>query len=180
MESEVDFERFRPYLRLLARLQVDPRLNAKMDDSDMVQQTFLQAHRAISEFRGTTDAEMAAWLRQILARNLAHAGRDYRRDKRDVRREQSIEAAVDQSSIRLENLLAAEQSTPSQKAMRNEDLLRLAAAVEKLPDAQRAAIELHYWKHWTLAEISDHLGRSTTAVAGLLHRGLKALRKHLN
>src|SRR5262245_31447323 len=81
-------ERYRAYLRLLARLHLDRRLQGKLDPSDVVQQTFLQAYRALDQFRGRTEAELAAWLRQILAHNLAHAARDLGRDKRDVAREQ--------------------------------------------------------------------------------------------
>src|SRR5262245_47931090 len=106
-------EQFRPYLHLLARLQLDRRLQAKLDASDVVQQTLLQAHQALGQFRGTTDAERAAWLRQILARCLGHALRDFGRDKRDVGRERSLEAAVEASSVRLEAWLAAEQTSPS-------------------------------------------------------------------
>ncbi len=178
--ADVDLDKFRSYLGLLARMQLDPRLKSKVDASDIVQQTFLQAHRAIDDFRGQTDAELAAWLRQILARNLAHAGRDFRRAKRDVRREQSISAAVDETSLRLEALLATSEPSPSHHALRHERILRLAAAIEQLPDAQRESIELHYWKHWTLAQISEHLGRSPSAVAGLLHRGLRTLKNELH
>ncbi len=87
-------ERYRPYLLLLARLRLDPRLRGKLDASDVVQQTLLEAHQGRGQFRGTTEAEEAAWLRQILARNLANAVRDLLRGKRDVRREQSLEAAI--------------------------------------------------------------------------------------
>ena len=173
-------ERFRAYLRLLARLQLDPRLGSKIDPSDMVQQTMLQAHRALADFRGQTDAEMAAWLRQILSRNLTHAARDFGRDKRNVARERSLEAAVEGSSVRLEAWLAAEQSSPSQRAERNEQILRLAAALETLPDEQREAVELHYWQGWTLAEIAAHQQRTASSVAGLVHRGLAKLRGILN
>lgn len=177
--SDDGFESYRPYLRLLARLQLHRRLQAKVDASDIVQQTMLNAHQARAGFRGTTDAERAAWLRQILARNLAHAARDFTRDKRDCSREQSLQQSLDQSSARLEAFLAADQSSPSQRAVRNENVLRLAAALETLPDAQRRAVELHYWEGCTVAEISEALGRSTSAVAGLLHRGLTALREQL-
>src|SRR5262245_8671787 len=172
-------ERFRPYLLLLARTQLDPRLKGRLDASDIVQQTFLQAHRALAGFRGTTDAERMAWLRQILARCLGHAARDFGRDKRDVAQERSLEAAVEHSSMRLEAWLAADQSSPSQRADRNEQVLRLAAALGELPEAQREALVLHYWQECTVVEIAELMGRSTTAVAGLIKRGLKQLRSLL-
>jgi RNA polymerase sigma-70 factor (ECF subfamily) len=174
-----DLERFRDYLHLLARLQLDPRLRARADASDVVQQTFLQAHRALPGFRGATEGELAAWLRQILARTLAHAARDHGRDRRDVDRERSLQAALEASSARLEGWLASEQSSPSQQAERNEQLLRLAGVLAGLPEAQREALVLHYWQDWTTVEIGRHLDRTPAAVAGLLKRGLKELRRHL-
>jgi len=178
--NEDELERYRPYLRLLARLQLHRRLQSKVDASDIVQQTMLHAHQAQAGFRGTTEAERAGWLRQILARNMAHLVRDFGRDKRDCSREQSLQQGLDQSSARLEAFLASDQSSPSQLATRNEDVLRLAAALEQLPEAQRRAVELHYWEGCTVAEIGAVLERSSSAVAGLLHRGLTALRSGLN
>ena len=180
MSEDSPLERFRSYLRVLARMQLDRQLQAKFDSSDIVQQTMLQAHRALPEHRGENSAQMAAWLRQILARNISHALRDYHRDKRDVRRERSFQAQVDASSARLEAWIASDTSTPSDAAQRNEQILNLANALESLPPEQREAIELHYWHGWKLAEIAEHLGRSVSAVGGLLHRGLKALRSQLN
>jgi len=166
-------------LRLLARLQLDPRWRAKLDPSDLVQQTLLQAHEARDQFRGRTAAEQAAWLRQILARVLANAVRDLGRAKRDAGRERSLEAALEQSSARLEAWLAAEQSSPSETVERNEQLLRLAAALAQLPDDQREAVTLHHLQGWSLADLAKHLDRSEGAVAGLLHRGFKKLRQLL-
>ncbi len=172
-------EHYRPYLELLARMRLDPRYQAKVDCSDIVQQTLLQAHQGWSGYRGTTEGELMGWLRQILARNLAHVFRDLGRDKRDIAREQPLVAHLDQSSTRLEAWLASQESSPSQRAVRNEDFSRLSTALTRLNDAQRAAVELHYWHGWTLAEIGAHLNRSPSAVAGLLHRGLAALRADL-
>jgi len=172
-------ERFRSYLRLLARLQLDPRLRAKLDPSDLVQQTLLQAYQALPQFRGQSQAELAGWLRQILARNLANATRDLTRAKRDVARERSLEATLAESSARLEAWLAAEQPSPGQLADQNEQLLHLAEALAGLPDAQREALEQHYLQGRPVAEVAQHLGRSTTAVVGLLHRGLQRLRSQL-
>jgi RNA polymerase sigma-70 factor, ECF subfamily len=172
-------EKYRPYLRILARMQFDRRLQGKLDPSDVIQQTMLQAHRAMSDHRGENSAQLAAWLRQILARNISHAMRDYRRDKRDVRRERSLQAKLDASSARLEAWLAADCGSPKDAAERNEQILRMAVAMEALPREQRDAIELHYWHGWKLAEIAEYLERSVSAVGGLLHRGLKSLRARL-
>jgi RNA polymerase sigma-70 factor (ECF subfamily) len=169
-------EPFRAYLRLLARLHLAPQLRSKLDPSDVVQQSLLQAYQALDQFRGRSEAEWAAWLRQILARNLAQAVRDFGRAKRDLAREQSLQAAMDASSARLEAWLAAEQSSPSQQAEQGEQTLRLAAALEQLPEAQREALELQHWQGLSLAEIGEYLGRSPEAVAGLIKRGLKQLR----
>ena len=174
-----ELERFRSYLLLLARVRLDPRLQGRLDASDVVQQTLLEAHQGLARFRGRTVGEQAAWLRQILARNLANARRDAGRDKRDVHRERSLEAALDESASRLEGWLAADQSSPSRQGERHEQALRLAEALAGLPDNQREAVVLRHWHGWSLVDIGRQLGCSTAAVTGLLHRGLKNLRTQL-
>ena len=171
------FDKFRSYLRLLANMQIDKRVRSKVDASDIVQQTMLQAHKARQQFRGENDAQRAAWLRQILVRNLHHATRDMTRDKRDVRREQSMQAAIDQSSMRLERLLSNDESTPSVKVQRGEGLLQMAAAIESLPEAQREALILHYLEQKSLTEIAEQLGKTRGSIAGLVRRALAALRE---
>jgi RNA polymerase sigma-70 factor (ECF subfamily) len=142
----------------------------------VVQQTLLEAHAQRGQFRGTTEAELTAWLRRILAHNLADAGRAHRRECRDVARERSLDAAVDESASRLQAWAAADQTSPSGRAMRQEDLIRLAAALEQLPEPQRQAVLLHHLQGQTLAQTAAALGRTEPAVAGLLHRGLQRLR----
>ena len=169
-------DQYREYLTMLARVQLDPRLRDKLDPSDVVQQTLLDAHQKQEQFRGQTEAEKAAWLRQILARNLVDALRAYGRAKRDVARERSLDAAVEQSSQRLAAWLVAEQSSPSQKFDRRERAVQLANALAALPEAQREALVLQHWHGFSLAEIGQHMGRSPAAVAGLIKRGLRQLR----
>ena len=171
-------ERFRSYLLLLARMSLDGGPGGRIDPSDVVQQTLLEAHAKAGQFHGDS-AALAAWLRQALVNNLRDARRALGRRKRDVRRERSLEEAVERSSARLEALLAAAAPSPSERAARNEELLRLADALAGLPEAQREAVVLHHLQGCSLAETARQLGRTDAAVAGLLHRGLRKLRELL-
>ena len=127
------------------------------------------------EFRGNTEAELAAWLREILKHKLADALRDQQRDKRDVRRECTIDEGIDASFSRTEGWLVSMQSSPSQKAVKQEDLLRLSQALTELPEAQREVIVLHHLQGQKLADVAAEINRSEAAVAGLLFRGLRTL-----
>jgi RNA polymerase sigma-70 factor (ECF subfamily) len=167
-------EHYREYLRLLARLQLDPRLRGELDPSDIVQQTLLKAHERLDQFRGQTDLELRAWLRAILARSLLDAARKFGRQKGD--RAQSLEAALEQSSAKLEALLASEETSPSQGALRAERLVELAEALARLPEDQRTAVELRYLHGLAVPDIALQMGRSTVSVTGLLYRGMKVLR----
>jgi RNA polymerase sigma-70 factor (ECF subfamily) len=179
-ESDLGLEHFREYLRLIAQLQIPAKLRAKLDPSDLVQITLLKAHQAEADFRGHTRGERAAWLRQILARNLANALRDHARAKRDVALERSLEQALQASSARLEAWLVAKGDSPSAVSERNEEVLELASALSQLPDLQRQAVIMHYCQGFTLAEVSEELGRTRPAVASLLRRGLKQMREFFN
>ena len=125
--------------------------------------------RPFPNYRGQTDAEMAAWLRQILANHLANAVRDFGRDKRDVGREQSIQADLNHSSFRLDAWLAAEQTSPSQRTIRTEQGIALAAALAELPDAQREAVTLH---HLTVDAIQQMVRQSGECVSFERQRSL--------
>jgi RNA polymerase sigma-70 factor (ECF subfamily) len=177
--ADLAVERFRTYLLVLARIELGKNPAAQVDASDLVQQTLLDAHRQREQFRGRDPAEMAAWLRRMLACNLADAWRRLKRGKRDVARERSLEAELAGSSARLEAWLAAEGSSPSEQAVRNEQLLQLADALAALPEAQREAVTLHYWQGLPLIEVAGRMDRTPASVAGLLQRGLKALRELL-
>jgi RNA polymerase sigma-70 factor (ECF subfamily) len=175
-EQSLALDRFRGYLHLLARMQLHARFQGKLDASDVVQETLLKAHAALDQFRGHEPAELAAWLRRILARTLADLGRGFHRAKRDVELERSLEGSLEESSARLEAWLVTNQPSPSQQAIRKEQAIRLAEALATLPEPQREALVLKHCEGWSLADIGLHLGRSPAAVASLLRRGLKQLR----
>lgn len=175
-DAEVSLDRYRDYLRLLARMQLPPRLGGKLDPSDVVQQTLLQAYQGLKQFRGDTEADLAAWLRRILTNCLTDALRKHGKAAADV----ALERAVEESSARLEAWLAADHSSPSHRAMHQEQLLRLAEALAGLPEDQAEAVRLRHLEGWTLAAIAQHLGRTEAAVAGLIKRGMQALRSRLH
>jgi RNA polymerase sigma-70 factor, ECF subfamily len=174
-DATAELSRFRPYLLMLARLQFDDALQAKLDASDIVQQTLLEAHQSLANFRGTSDPEKKTWLRRILGHNLADELRKFRRSKRNVHLEASLQAALDESSARLERWLAIEDGSPSDCAIANEQLVALTAALMKLPEDQRRAVELHHLQGVPSAAVAERLGRTEFAVAGLLRRGLHRL-----
>lgn len=182
-EQSLEMDRFRSYLRFLADVKLDRRLRGRIDPSDIVQETMLRAYRARGTFRGNDQGQppggYPAWLRQILMRTILHALRDARCAKRDIAREQRLDGILDQSSRRIEQWLAADETSPSQAVQQAEELLRIADAVYRLPEAERVAVVGYYWQRATLTEISAELGRSAAAVAGLVHRGLRRLRGQL-
>jgi RNA polymerase sigma-70 factor (ECF subfamily) len=175
--SDPHLETFRNYLELLARAGLDPRLRGKLDPADLVQQTLLRAIAAHDRFSGD-DARRAAWLRTILTRVMIDAVRKFGRPGGGAR-EWSLEAALEQSSARLEQFLAADLTSPSGRAEHNERLVRLANALARLPEDQRRAVELRHLQGLSLAEIAARMERSVDAVVGLIHRGLRALRRDL-
>ena len=171
-------ESYRAYLGLLARLQMNRALQGRVDVSGVVQQTLWEAHQRVRRKGGVPggDAELAAWLRRLLANNLVDEVRKAQAGKRNVRRERSLQAELQASSARLEALLTAEDTSVSERAGREEELLHLAESLDRLPDAQRQAVELHYLQGLSLAETAEAMGRTKPSVAGLLQRGLAALR----
>ncbi len=122
-----NLEPFRDYLHLLARMHIDPRLRRDCDASDIVQTVMLKAHQGQGDFRGGTQAELEAWLRQILANTLADMLRQRLRAKRDVRREVNLAQALNESSLRLEACAASAEPSPSKVFQSKENVLRLAS-----------------------------------------------------
>jgi RNA polymerase sigma-70 factor (ECF subfamily) len=174
-------ETYRRYLLVLARVQLaraGPVRN-KLEASDIVQETLLQAHVARDQFRGQTPEEFAGWLRRILANKLVDAERRFGRKKRDAVLEASYRETIDDSADRIVRIPARPQSSPSQHLLRHERELRLIEALDALPEDQRTAVELRYLGELSLTEISAVMERSKPSVAGLLRRGLAALRGEL-
>jgi RNA polymerase sigma-70 factor, ECF subfamily len=173
--TEFTPERYRGYLLVLARRQWDDALRGLCDPSDIVHDAIAEAIRALPKFRGESPAVFRAWLCRILSNTLKDRVKAEKQKKRDRRRAQSLDAGLDESAIRFEASLAADDTSPSNRAQREEDLLRLADALVQLEGAQFEAVSLHHLQGLTLSEIAARLGKSNASVAGLLRRGLDRL-----
>jgi RNA polymerase sigma-70 factor (ECF subfamily) len=173
-------EMYRPYLTLLARLQIGRRLRGKVDAADLVQETFLKAHRDLGLFRGRSEAELAHWLRQILVASLAMlVRRYYGTQRRDVRLECELALDAEHSSRVLDRGLVAADSSPSQRAARREQAVLLANALEQLPEDYREVIILRHMEGLAFPEVARQLGRTLDSVKKLWTRGLVQLRRCL-
>src|SRR5262249_48770457 len=138
-------EMYRPYLALLARLQIGRRLQGKVDAADLVQETFLAAHRDWAGFEGTSEPELTCWLRTIMTAKLAKLVRHYLgTQRRDVRLERDIAVEMDQSSQALDRGLVIKQDSPSEQAARRENGVILANTLSKLPDDYREVLILRH------------------------------------
>ncbi len=173
-------ELYRGYLALLARLQIGRRLQGKVDPADLVQETFLEAHRHFPLFAGLTEAEFVHWLRQILAGRLAKVVRRYLGTRqRDARLERQLAVELDQSSRCLDRGLVAPQSSPSQQAARREQSVLLADALEQLPADYREVLLLRHLEELSFPDVARRMGRTTEAVKKLWARALARLRQTL-
>ena len=171
---------YRHYLTLLARLQIGRRLQGKVDAADLVQETFLKAHRDLGRFRGRTEAELVQWLRQLLVTSLAMLVRRYcGTQRRDVRLECELAVSVDHSSRVLDRGLVAADSSPSQRAARREQAVLLANALHQLPEDYREVIILRHMEGLAFPEVARQMGRTADSVKKLWARALVQLRRSL-
>jgi RNA polymerase sigma-70 factor (ECF subfamily) len=172
-------ELYRNYLTMLAQLQLDRRLHGKADASDLVQETFLEAHHAFPSFRGNCEAELLQWLRRILASRLSALIRRFlKSQQRDVRLEERLEEDLDKSS-RMACVLAGSGSSPSEKADRREQAVLLADALAKLPDHYRQVIVLRHLEELTFPEVAERMGKSVGSVKNLWVRALTTLKEFI-
>ena len=170
----------RGYLGVVAQAQLDTWLRVKIDASDVVQQTMLEAHRDFARFSGESEKQWLGWLRGILKHNMADFVRCYRGTaKRQARREVRWRDPAASTASPGAPEPAAAVATPSQEAIRMDDELRVAAALAELPDDYREVIALRNFERLAFAEVADRMGRSRPAVQMLWMRALKKLQEAL-
>jgi RNA polymerase sigma-70 factor (ECF subfamily) len=173
-------EQYRNYLVVLATTQIERRLQPRVSPSDVVQETMLRAHKNFAQFRGTTEPELLAWLRQILVNNLAHFVEQHvLAARRDVRREVSIErlgVALEQSTIQLAALVPAQGKSPSMAVQQREEAVVLADRLSKLSDDYREVLVLRNLQGLPFDEVAKRIGRSVGATRMLWLRAIEKLR----
>ena len=174
------FDACRGYVQVMARTQIESWLQAKVDSSDLVQETLLEAHRDFHRFQGQTEGEWLAWLRRILAHNVADFVRHYRGTaKRQARREVPLGGpGRDDSQARWPDPPAPTE-TPSQQLIRADRQLAVAAALAALPEDYREVITLRNVQRLPFDEVAERMGRSRPAAQMLWSRALKKLQAAL-
>src|SRR5262245_9193522 len=169
---------YRPYLRVVAGQRMPRLVQKRIDASDLVQQTLIDAVRGLPEFRGQSETEFTAWIMRLLERNLLMSLRSNTLGKRDIRLEQDW-SDTNGSAQMMWHSLSADGSSPISRVVRGEAALQLTLALDKLPKDQRAAVEMRYIGHLSLKEIAEEMERSVGSIAGLIRRGVDALQDHL-
>lgn len=169
-------DRYRNYMTVLARAEMSPALQTRLDASDIVQETMFELHKNFSQFRGTTEQELLAWLRRSLIRNLLDQIKRQRAARRDIRREQRLEAA-EKSGVAMLDHLCASISSPSQQVSRAEQSVRVANALASLPSDYRDVIMLRNIHRLEFRKIGEQMERSHGATRMLWLRALEAFKK---
>ncbi len=172
-------ELYRNYLRLVARSMIGVALRIKLEPSDLVQETFLKAHREFTTFAGRGEPELIAWLRRILARSLADQIKHHRRKSRNLNRQESLDFLLEHSGMTIQNALASHASSPSEGAVRREQAVLLADAVNQLPPDYREVFILRTLEHVPFDQIATKMNRSPGAVRMLWTRALEKLNQML-
>jgi RNA polymerase sigma-70 factor (ECF subfamily) len=172
------------YLKLLVAAQLDTRLRARVSPSDIVQESFFEAHRDFGDFRGNSIGEFVTWLRRIVVNNILRVVEQHvLAEKRDVRREVSLEEIgrrLEKSTVRLETFLAEQAESPSGCAVRREDEILLADKLATMPADYRDVIVLRHIEGLPFEEVATRMDRSAGAVRMLWLRALKKMRESLN
>lgn len=173
-------QQYRNYLMVLASTQLETRLQPRVSPSDVVQETMLRAHKNFGQFRGSTEAELLAWLRQILVNNLAKFVEQHMlAARRDVRREVSIERlgkSLEHSTVQLAALLPAESKSPSMAVQQREEAVQLADRLAQLPADYREVLMLRNLQSLPFEQVAERMGRSVGATRMLWLRAIERLR----
>jgi len=173
-EFEGALERFRPVLVTIAEAMISPAYRGNIEASDLVQQTLLEAHASAEVLDPLSEGPFFGWLRKALQNNMLDAVKHLNTQKHDISR-RLRESELEESFARLEQVLAGDGTSPSQRASRNEQIATMLSSLQELPDKQRMAVIMKHLQGLSLEEVAASLDLSESATAGLLHRGRQNL-----
>jgi RNA polymerase sigma-70 factor, ECF subfamily len=169
----------RAYLLAVAARELGADLRGKLGASDLVQETFVQAHQSFAQFRGDCELELIKWLRTILLRQILATRKHYQGSaKRDIARELNRDG--DSSVAAVVEALSQDSGTPSDHAAATEDALWLKHAIRSLPEDYQQVLTLRYWERLTFVEIGQRMARSSGATRKLWLRAMEQLERHLS
>jgi len=166
----------RGYMLLVANRALGDDLRQKIGASDLVQETFLDAKRDFSNFRGNSEREFYGWLTQILVNRLRNAARHYRETQgRAIGRELPLEADLERAIVEL----TGGDETPSALIAAWEEEQRVRDSLERLSETDRQVLILRNWEDRSFAEIGEQMGRSAEAARKLWIRAVERLGREL-
>ncbi|MEM7456701.1 MAG: sigma-70 family RNA polymerase sigma factor [Planctomycetota bacterium] len=165
------------FMAHMAASRMNPAFQAKFGESDVVQQTLAVAIEKFEDFRGKSEGELLAWIKQILRNQILMNQRSLTSHKRDMFREQPIISP--DSSIQPTHFPVDRHATPGTEAVRNEYSVAVRDALKLLPEDYRQVIQFRNWDKLSFPEIARRMNRSANAVTKLWYRALIELRKKL-
>jgi RNA polymerase sigma-70 factor (ECF subfamily) len=171
------FARCRSYVNLVARTQVESWMRTKVDASDLVQQTMLEAYRGFPQFEGGSEGEWLAWLRKILSHNTQDFIRRMRTEKRGGAKEIPLQQGDDSEGFFHDP--ASPDETPSQMLTGREREIALAQAIERLPEDYREVILLRNLQRLAFDDVAERMGRTRGAVQMLWARAIQKLTEEM-
>lgn len=172
------FRELEPYLKVVANQKFNQNLQAKLGQSDVLQQTMLNAAEKFEQFSGTTEGEFKAWLKQILVNEVHRSERTFFADKRNVKREAS-NTSTDSVPQYIDNLVDS-LPTPGTRAIGEEQSAQILAALLRLPDDYQTVIRMRNWQGCSFKDIATALERTENAVTKLWVRALVRLQEELD
>jgi RNA polymerase sigma-70 factor (ECF subfamily) len=162
-----------PALRAFVRAHMSPQLRARESTSDVVQSACREILGKLDQLRHPSEDAFRAWLFTAARRKLANRARDLQREKRDVARE--LPGDVRESALAALGATYSKISSPTGHALKNEEIERLEAAIDRLSEEHREVLTLAYFAGLSRAEIGAQLGKTEEAVRSLLHRATARL-----
>jgi RNA polymerase sigma-70 factor (ECF subfamily) len=173
------FTRYRDRLKRMVHLRLSRRLQGRVDDSDVIQEAYLEASRRLPEYAAEPGLPFYLWLRHLTSLKLAevhrrHLGTQLRNADRELTLHRGGLPAADSASLAAQLLGTA--TSPSQAAIRAETCLHVQEALNTLDPIDREVLALKHFEQLSISEIAQVLGLSKAGAGSRYLRAVKRLR----